>query len=361
MQYLKQSTAATITIGPFVDDADGKTAETSLTIAQAGVRLHKAGGVPTQKSDATSATHRENGYYTVPLNTTDTNTLGRLRVAASIAGALPVWEDFTVIPAVVYDALIGGTDMLNVNVAEISDDATAANNLELYCDGTTPQPVNATQVSGSGPAADALELLGLNAKGIDNKILISTDAQNLGGSLSVNTAAISGDSTAADNCELMFDGTGYAGGATPLQVDAKLLSASAPAADALELLALNAKGSDNKLLISANAQDLSASLDVRTKAISADAVNASALAADAITEITNAMKALTFAELTVGAPAATPTLEQAIMLLYMKLRNEETVTGSLLTVKNNAGAVIAKATISDDGITFTKQQLITGA
>lgn len=36
--------------------------------------------------------------------------------------------------------------------------------------------------------------------------------------LGVNVLKISGDATAADNCELMFDGTGYAGGTTKLNV-----------------------------------------------------------------------------------------------------------------------------------------------
>jgi len=35
----------------------------------------------------------------------------------------------------------------------------------------------------------------------------------------VNVVQISGDATAADNCELMFDGTGYAGGSTKLDVN----------------------------------------------------------------------------------------------------------------------------------------------
>lgn len=46
---------------------------------------------------------------------------------------------------------------------------------------------------------------------------------------------ISGDSTAADNAELMFDGTGYAGGTTPLDVNVKQVSGDATAADNLEL------------------------------------------------------------------------------------------------------------------------------
>ena len=90
MNILKQSTAATIKLGPFVDDTDGKTAETALTIGQADIRLSKNGGDIAQSHNATGATHDELGYYDIPLDTTDTGTLGRLRVLVSKAGALPV-------------------------------------------------------------------------------------------------------------------------------------------------------------------------------------------------------------------------------------------------------------------------------
>lgn len=100
--WLKQSTAATIKLGPFLDDADGKTAETALTIAQADIRLSKNGGDIAQTNNAAGATHDELGYYDVPLDTTDTNTLGRLKVAVSESGALPVWQDFMVVPANVW-------------------------------------------------------------------------------------------------------------------------------------------------------------------------------------------------------------------------------------------------------------------
>lgn len=116
---LKQSTAATIKLGPFVDDTDGKTAETGLTISQADIRLSKNGGDFAQTNNAAGTTHDESGYYDVPLDTTDTNTLGRLRVAVSESGALPVWQDFLVVTANVYDTLCS-TDNLDVNVAEMA-------------------------------------------------------------------------------------------------------------------------------------------------------------------------------------------------------------------------------------------------
>ena len=51
----------------------------------------------------------------------------------------------------------------------------------------------------------------------------------------VNVLQISSDATAANNAELFFDGTGYAGGTTKLQVDAVAVSGDTTAADNLEL------------------------------------------------------------------------------------------------------------------------------
>ena len=105
MHFLRQSTATTIKIGPFVDDTDGKTAETALTISQADVRLSKNGGNYAQKNESSSGSHDELGEYDVDLDATDTNTVGRLRVSVQESGALPVWRDFQVLEEAVYDAL----------------------------------------------------------------------------------------------------------------------------------------------------------------------------------------------------------------------------------------------------------------
>ncbi len=121
--WLKQSTAATVKLGPFVDSTDGATAKTGLTIAQADIRLTKNGAAFAQTNNSAGATHDENGYYGVPLDTTDTATLGRLRVAVNKATALPVWEDFLVIAANVFDSLIGGGDVLDVSTIQFNGSA----------------------------------------------------------------------------------------------------------------------------------------------------------------------------------------------------------------------------------------------
>lgn len=64
----------------------------------------------------------------------------------------------------------------------------------------------------------------------------------------------------------------------------------------------------------------------------------------------------TLAELSSGAPAATPTIAQCLMLLYMALRNKLTQTSTELKIHNDAGTAIAKSATSDDGTTFTRDE-----
>jgi hypothetical protein len=118
MTWLKQSTAVEVPVGPFLDEDDGKTQEPGLTITQADVRLKKGDADWGQKNEATTLVHEEAGWYRCLLDDTDTNTLGRLQLAIHETGALPVWREFEVLPAVVYDSLIAGSDFLQTDLQE---------------------------------------------------------------------------------------------------------------------------------------------------------------------------------------------------------------------------------------------------
>lgn len=126
--WLKQSTAVSIAMGPFLDETDGKTAETALTITQPDIRLKKNGGAWGQKNAAQTLTHEEAGWYEVDLDATDTNTLGILIVAIHESGALPVWREFMVVPANVWDAYMGA-DLLQVDTREVTGTAQTARDL----------------------------------------------------------------------------------------------------------------------------------------------------------------------------------------------------------------------------------------
>lgn len=119
----RASTATTVTIGPFVDASDGVTPLTALTITPSDVRLSKNGGAFANKNESSNCTHLESGYYACQLDATDTNTAGRLRIAVTMSGALPVWLDLDVLPAAIYDSLIAGTAALDVDLtADAVDD-----------------------------------------------------------------------------------------------------------------------------------------------------------------------------------------------------------------------------------------------
>lgn len=119
-QWLRQSTTTFVRLGPFLDEDDGKTVEGSLTITQPDVRLSKNGGAFAQKNAAQTLTHDENGYYGLTLDATDTGTLGRLKVHVHESGALPVWHEFMVVPANVWDSFFGGAALV-VSAGPIAD------------------------------------------------------------------------------------------------------------------------------------------------------------------------------------------------------------------------------------------------
>ncbi len=131
--WLKQSTSVTVKIGPFVDDSDGKTAETGLAITQADVRLSKNGGNMAQKNDANAATHDEIGWYDCQLDATDTGTLGRLVLMVNESGALPVWHEYMVLPANIYDSLVSGSDYIQADAMQI-EGADATDTLDARID-----------------------------------------------------------------------------------------------------------------------------------------------------------------------------------------------------------------------------------
>ena len=117
--FLKQSTAYTFRMGPFLDDTDGKTAETGLTIEDSHVRVSKAGGNFIDKNESSNSSHDEAGFYIVVLDTTDTNTVGELLIAAHISGALPVFVTFQVVEEAIYDALFAASADLITKVDAI--------------------------------------------------------------------------------------------------------------------------------------------------------------------------------------------------------------------------------------------------
>ena len=124
MLFLKQSTAVVVHFGPFVDKTDGVTLESGLVSAldhgTTGIKLSKNGGAKAVRNGTPTASVYDGGDYRVTLNTTDTNTLGTLRLLyADAATCLPVFMDCMVMASNQYDSLFG-SDRLQVHVDEMT-------------------------------------------------------------------------------------------------------------------------------------------------------------------------------------------------------------------------------------------------
>lgn len=124
MIYLKQSTSVVVNFGPFVDKTDGVALETGLATAMdnatTGIRLSKNGAAYADRGDATTPAYDAMGDYRITLSTTDTGSLGVLRmVFEEAATTLPVFKEMMVITANAYDSLVLGTDVLTADLTQI--------------------------------------------------------------------------------------------------------------------------------------------------------------------------------------------------------------------------------------------------
>ena len=310
--WIKQSTAHTFQMGPFLDDTDGKTAEAALTIAAADVFVSKHGAAFAAKNDATAMTGTGDarGYYDCVLNTTDTGTVGSLKVCVHVAGALPVWSTFMVLPANSWDSLVGGTDNLQVHAAEITAGLiTAAAIADGAIDAATfaAGAINAAAIADAAIdfatfAADCITGTGLKANvesitaGAITAAAVATgaiDADALGADC-ITSAKIADNAIAAEhlaNNAIDFatfaadckTGTGLKANVESVTNDA--ITAASIAANAIDLATFAADCKTGSAL-KANVETITANAITATS-IATDAITAVKIAADSVVKITN--------------------------------------------------------------------------
>ena len=159
---LRQSTAKVISFGPFTDKTDGVTEETGLVSAldhgTTGIKLSKNGGALTiRHATVTATTYDALGHYRVTLDTTDTDTVGTLRVAFNEAATcLPVWETFQVLEEAVYDALFAASSAGYQVPIWAAANSTVALSATTVATVTTVNGLAANAVNASALAADAV-------------------------------------------------------------------------------------------------------------------------------------------------------------------------------------------------------------
>lgn len=131
MRFLKTNTATRITVGPFFDKTDGVTPETALTVTSCKLTFTvDDGGVPTLvldtnptasggSNDMVHITGDDAGFYDLELTAANVNYVGRAMLAITDAAThCPVFHEFMILPANVYDSLVGGSDTLQADVTQ---------------------------------------------------------------------------------------------------------------------------------------------------------------------------------------------------------------------------------------------------
>lgn len=255
---LRQSTASQeITLGYFVDSADGDTEKTALTIANTDIKIWKEGATTLVSKNSGGATHISNGIYYCVLDATDTNTAGNLAIYCHVATALAVKLVCRVVPANIYDSLILGTDKLQADAVEILGSAVntavaqIGANVVNYAANMAPlQPVtagNKLDVTATGCAGidwgnienkttvNALSSTTIGASPVSGTVVVGTNNDKTGYTCTVSDKTGFELSTAAYNAiqaKILTDATPFPGA----RIDANISTAGGGGTDLTPVL-----------------------------------------------------------------------------------------------------------------------------
>lgn len=419
MIYLRELTGASVIIGPFVDSTDGFTAETALVLSNGTIRLAKNGGAFAAKSAADSAVHKENGYYGFNVNTVDTNTPGALILCAVTSGALPVWFEVMVLASPIYDALVLGTDRLQVDVQEMAANVITATVIAdnaidagaIATDAITAAKIAADAIGASELAADAVAEIadaiwdeaqsghtgaGSFGKYVDSQLSViaayidtevaaikaKTDQLTftVANQIDANTLKVGGTTQTARDLGasvLLSPGTGTG------QLDITSGVVKANLAQILgtaltETAGLIAAGFKKFFNVATPTGTVNSLPDAVAGAASGVAIVGSNMGAvtsvsgnvtgsvgslatqakaDVNAEVVDALATDTNVELA-ALPGASPTIQQILLFLYEIARNKLTTTSTEQKIyKDNGTSVLGTWNVSDDGATFTKGEI----
>ena len=136
MRYLKENTATRVTVGPFLDVTDGFTPEIALTATNEHITfIVDDAGVPTLVIDTTATasggsndlvhiTSDAGGFYDLELAAANVNYTGRAMLQIHYStDHLPVFHEFQIVSANVYDSLFTDGDVLDVNAIQAAGTA----------------------------------------------------------------------------------------------------------------------------------------------------------------------------------------------------------------------------------------------
>lgn len=407
MIFLRQSTASQeIPLGRFVDSTDGNTEETALTIANTDITIWKTGATTLANKNSGGATHIANGEYYCVLDATDTDTIGPMKVAVHVAGALSVQVFCCVLDEAVYDALFGtagwatAAELAKVPKSDgtVTFNATCSSDIKSGL--ATPANILGAAVPGAYGAGTLGKVVGDNLDATVSSRLATAgytaplDAAGVRGAVGLAAANLDtqlGDvptvaefeartllaadyfDPAADTVATVTSLTNpvtlangaHGGAAATLSLKSVDVTNGDGGGTAVGIVANGAGGTG--LLVSGTASDITADITgnlsgsigsvdtggiaaasfsagaIDAAAIAADAIGASELAAGAVDEILN--DALTDS---VPADGALPTVRQSLYMIWQFL-SERSVAGTTVTVRKADGTTALMTFTLDDG------------
>jgi hypothetical protein len=138
MRYLRANTVQTVSIGRAVSVADFFTpvAALDLSAADEATILKRGASTPVDISGLTAtAIAGKVGHFNISLSAAHTDTLGSLSLGVRDDSLIsPIDEDFEVLPEQVYDSLVLGTDLLDIEGSGITATADYYEGGAVYLD-----------------------------------------------------------------------------------------------------------------------------------------------------------------------------------------------------------------------------------
>ena len=319
--WCKQSTAATLIVGPILDSAGAE----FTTAVVSDLSISKNGGTLTALSGNTF-NHIANGQYSMTLTTSNLDTLGRLQITCNKSTYQMPPIGLVVVPAMVFDSMVLGTDVLQSDTIQFggTDGAFDTGKPTAVLDSAVATQIDTIEA--------ALTTLGSDSTTVERSV---SDTNAITFSWPVSGATITGTAS---------------------------LNNGSYGAVAGAIAFLRTETGRHYYTLAYNVADRPAAEgQVRYKFVDGTYTGYVVLrtvnlvtAAQVNAQVLDVLSVDTFAELS-APPAATSSLKDKITWLFMYARNKVTQTAAQRKLYRDDGTTVAGTSgTTDDGTTFTK-------
>jgi hypothetical protein len=182
MNLAKQSTAKTFIVGPILDSAGA--AKTDEVVGS--IKVTKNGTVGAANG-STTLTHDHTGHYKLACASGDLDTLGEVEFTLNSGTNAMAPVKFQVVPAMVYDSLVAGSDTLQADLVQVDGTANASATLSLKKITISNSTGNAVEFLSTGSNGHGFRVVG---HGTGNGVNVAAGATGRG--MQINGGSTSG-------------------------------------------------------------------------------------------------------------------------------------------------------------------------